>query len=214
MEPILRNDVYRRPLITALERLKISEGWICADVGAGGGDVSISLASLVGSSGRIYAVDSDPKARDITAKAAAAQNAAQVIAVTQSGEELMLPEQVDLCYCRFLLMHVREPKVVIAKMADNTKTNGWLLIQEPVTSAGRIGGIGFKSEIGLHPDIGAVIPKVCLELGLELSDCWAEAPAGCQNELISKYLESLTGVNPGNDPVVLPPLVTTIARKT
>ena len=33
----LRNDVYRRPLVTALDRLGLREGWKCADVGAGGG---------------------------------------------------------------------------------------------------------------------------------------------------------------------------------
>jgi len=39
----LRNDVYRRPLATALDRLGLREGWRCVDVGAGGGDVTIAL---------------------------------------------------------------------------------------------------------------------------------------------------------------------------
>ena len=51
----LRNDVYRRPLATALERIGVGNGWRCADVGAGAGDVSIALAELVGPSGRVYA---------------------------------------------------------------------------------------------------------------------------------------------------------------
>ena len=40
----LRDDVYRRPLATALERLGLEAGWTCVDVGAGGGDVSVALA--------------------------------------------------------------------------------------------------------------------------------------------------------------------------
>ena len=44
----LRDDVYRRPLATALERLAIGPGWRCVDVGAGGGDVSVALAEVVG----------------------------------------------------------------------------------------------------------------------------------------------------------------------
>src|SRR2546428_545990 len=68
----LRNDVYRRPLATALERLGIAEGWKCVDVGAGGGDVSVALAELVGREGRVYSVDSDPRARDEVADLAAA----------------------------------------------------------------------------------------------------------------------------------------------
>ena len=46
----LRNDVYRRPLATALERVNIAEGWKCADVGAGAGDVmaAVQMAMLAG----------------------------------------------------------------------------------------------------------------------------------------------------------------------
>ncbi len=56
----LRDDVYRRPLATALQRLGLGPGWRCVDVGAGGGDVSVALAEMVGRDGRVYAVDSDP----------------------------------------------------------------------------------------------------------------------------------------------------------
>ncbi len=111
----LRDDVYRRPLATALDRLGLGAGWRCVDVGAGGGDVSVALAEMVGRGGRVYAVDSDPLARDEVARAAAAH--AQVIALTQAGEDLSLPEEVDLAFCRFLLLHVLDPDAVVAKMA-------------------------------------------------------------------------------------------------
>src|SRR5919197_2768239 len=94
----LRNDVYRRPLVTALDRLGLREGWRCVDVGAGGGDVSVALAELVGHDGRVYAVDSDPQARDAAATAASAHS--QVIVLTQAVEDLTLPEAVDLAFCR------------------------------------------------------------------------------------------------------------------
>ena len=61
-------------------------GWRCVDVGAGGGDVSVALAEIVGRDGRVYAVDSDPTARDEVAEAAAAHS--QVLAITQAGEDL------------------------------------------------------------------------------------------------------------------------------
>src|SRR3954451_8422175 len=105
----LRNDVYRRPLATALDRLGLREGWTCVDVGAGGGDVSVALAALVGRDGRVYAVDSDPAARDAVAEAAATTGNAQVIALTQACEDLLLPEPVDLAFCGFLLLHVIDP---------------------------------------------------------------------------------------------------------
>src|SRR5450756_2773800 len=134
----LRDDVYRRPLATALDRLGIGPGWTCVDVGAGGGDVSVALAEIVGRNGRVYAVDSDPEARDEVAKAAAAHS--QVLAITQAGEDLRLPEPVDLAFCRFLLLHVVDPAVVLARMAASVRPGGWVVAQEPITSAGRING--------------------------------------------------------------------------
>src|SRR5579863_3173068 len=127
MPDALRDDVYRRPLATALERLGIGPGWRCVDVGAGGGDVSVALAEIVGRDGRVYAVDSDPHARDEAAAAASAFS--QVLAITQAGEDLLLPELVDLAFCRFLLMHVIEPAVVLARMATVVREGGFLVAQ-------------------------------------------------------------------------------------
>ena len=207
----LRNDVYRRPLMTALDRLGLREGWRCVDVGAGGGDVSVALAEIVGRDGRIYAVDSDPAARDQVAAAAAAS--AQVVAITQTGEDLLLPEAVDLAFCRFLLLHVHDPLKVLARMGQAVRPRGWVVAQEPITSAGRIDGAPFSMPDARHPDIGAQLPALARQAGLEVVDAWAEAPAGAGPGPVADYIAHLTGVDPGDDPVVLPPLVTVVARR-
>jgi SAM-dependent methyltransferase len=206
----LRDDVYRRPLATALDRLELGPGWRCVDVGAGGGDVSVALAEVVGQTGRIYAVDSDPRARDEAAAAAAAHS--QVLAITQAAEDLLLPEPVDLAFCRFLLLHVFDPAAVIERMAKAVRPGGWVVAQEPITSAGRIDGIAMSMPEARHPDIGALLPALVREAGLEVVDAWAEAPAGAGPGPVATYLESLTGVDPGDDAVVLPPLVTVVGR--
>src|SRR5580704_2637490 len=210
----LRDDVYRRPLATALSRLGLGDGWRCVDVGAGGGDVSVALAEMVGRDGSVYAVDSDPAARDEVARAAAAAAHAQVIALTQAGEDLSLPEEVDLAFCRFLLLHVLDPAAVVAKMATVVRRGGWVVAQEPITSAGRIAGAPMSMPEAQHPDVGALLPALVRNASLEVVDAWAEAPAGVGPGAVSQYLESLTGVDPGDDPVVLPPLVTVIGRRT
>jgi len=207
----LRDDVYRRPLATALDRLGLAPGWRCVDVGAGGGDVSVALAEVVGRTGRVYAVDSDPLARDEAARAAAEHS--QVLAITQAGEDLVLPEPVDLAFCRFLLLHVVDPAIVTARMAAVVRTGGWVVAQEPITSAGRVGGVPLSMPDALHPDVGALLPGIVRDAGLEIVDAWAEAPAGVGPGPVHDYLTTLTGVDPGDDPVVLPPLVTVLGRK-
>ncbi|MGO9455597.1 MAG: class I SAM-dependent methyltransferase [Acidimicrobiales bacterium] len=207
----LRDDVYRRPLATALERLGVGPGWRCVDVGAGGGDVTVALAEVVGRDGRIYAVDSDPGARDLVAEAAAAHS--QVLAITQSGEDLVLPEPVDLAFCRFLLLHVVDPLAVLVRMAAAVRPGGWVVAQEPITSAGRIGGAPLSMPGARHPDVGALLPALVRQAGLDVVDAWAEAPAGAGPGPVADYLASLTDVDPGDEPVVLPPLVTVLGRK-
>jgi len=64
-----------------------------------------------------------------------------------------------------------------------------------------------------HADIGALLPGLVVAAGLELVDAWAEAQAGAGPGAVADYLEELTGVSPGTEPVVLPPLVTVVARK-
>jgi SAM-dependent methyltransferase len=206
----LRDDVYRRPLATALERLGIGPGWRCVDVGAGGGDVTVALAEIVGHEGRVYAVDSDPRARDEAAAAAAAFS--QVLAITQAAEDLLLPEPVDLAFCRFLLMHVVDPALVVRRMRSAVRAGGWVVAQEAITTAGRVGGTALSMPGARHPDVGAELPALVAGAGLEIVDAWAEAPAGVGPGPVADYLESLTGVSPGEDPVVLPPLVTVIGR--
>jgi SAM-dependent methyltransferase len=206
----LRDDVYRRPLATALDRLGVGPGWRCVDVGAGGGDVSVALAEMVGREGRVYAVDSDPAARDVAAEAAALFS--QVLAITQAGEDLLLPEPVDLAFCRFLLMHVVDPAVVLARMRQAVRPGGWVVAQEPITTAGRVGGVALSMPDARHPDVGALLPGLVHDAGLEIVDAWAEAPAGVGPGPVSDYLGDLTGVSPGDDPIVLPPLVTVIGR--
>jgi SAM-dependent methyltransferase len=207
----LRDDVYRRPLATAVERLGVASGWRVVDVGAGQGDVAVALAEVVGHEGRVYAVDSDPLARDETAAAAAAHS--QVVAITQAAEDLLLPEPVDLAFCRFLLLHVAVPGAVVARMAAAVRPGGWVVAQEPVTSAGRVGGVALSMPGARHPDVGAELPALVRASGLELVDAWAEAPAGAGPGPVAEYLASLTGVDPGDDPVVLPPLVTVLGRR-
>ena len=209
----LRNDVYRRPLATALDRLGLRQGWRAADIGAGGGDVTVALARLVGKNGRVYAVDSDPARRDQVAEAAAGASQAQVVALTQSGEELRLPEELDLALCRFLLLHVVDPVAVLTKMRDAVRPGGWVVAQEPVTSAGRVGGIPLSMPDAVDADVGALLPSLARQAGLELVDAWAEAPAWAGPGPVARYLEAMTEVDPGDDAVILPPLVTVVARR-
>ena len=207
----LRDDVYRRPLATALDRLGIGPGWTCVDVGAGGGDVSVALAEIVGRDGRVYAVDSDPTARDEVAEAAAAHS--QVLAITQAGEDLRLPEPVDLAFCRFLLLHVVDP----GRGARPHGRRG---------PSRRVGGGPGADHLGRPDRRAAVLHAGRPAIPTSAPCCprwparpgWSPSTPGPRRRPgpgpgpVADYLSLLTEVDPGDDPVVLPPLVTVVAQ--
>ena len=90
---------------------------------------------------------------------------------------------------------------------------GWVVAQEPVTSAGRVAGRPLTMPDAPDPDVGALLPALARQAGLDIVDAWAEAPAGAGPGPVRDYLEALTEVDPGDDPVVLPALVTVVARR-
>ncbi|MBV8983361.1 MAG: class I SAM-dependent methyltransferase, partial [Acidimicrobiia bacterium] len=154
---------------------------------------------------------SDPTARDEVAGAASAHT--QVVAITQAGEDLLLPEPVDLAFCRFVLMYVDDPVLVLRRMGSAVRPGGWVVAQEPITSAGRIDGQSLSMPDAPRPDVGAQLPALFRSAGLDIVDAWAESQAGAGPGPVADYLASLTGVDPSDDPVVLPPLVTVVARR-
>jgi hypothetical protein len=103
--------------------------------------------------------------------------------------------------------------VVLGRMASVVRPGGFVVAQEPITTAGRVGGVAMSMPDARHQDIGATLASMVRDAGLVLVDAWAEAPAGAGPGPVATYLEELTEVDPGDDPVVLPPLVTVIARK-
>ena len=111
-------------------------------------------------------------------------------------------------------MHVVDPSVVLDRMHRALGPGGFLVAQEPITSAGRVGGEVLSMPAARHPDLGALLPALVRDAELEITDAWAEAPAGAGPGPVSEYLRSLTEVDPGDDPVVLPPLVTVIGTRS
>ncbi len=209
----LRDDLYRRPLAYALDRLGDMTNFKCVDVGAGGGDVSVALAELCGPKGRVYAVDIDPIRRNEIAKRAA--EFSQVIAITQAAEELALPELVDLAFSRFLLLAVADPAQAISRIFASIRPGGWMIAQEPITSAGRIGRTPFSMDVAdiVDPDIGTQLIQLIHSVGADIRDAWVEAPAGFGEGPVASYLSAMTGVESFSEQIILPPLVTVIAKK-
>ena len=107
-----------------LESIGVSEGWRCLEVGAGAGSVSRWLATRVGPTGKVVAMDIDT--RFLTGISLPNLEIYQHD-ILKGDEEV---DRFDLVHCRALLQNLSEPQKGAERMATAVRPGGWLLIEE------------------------------------------------------------------------------------
>ena len=114
-----------------LKRAGLSQGMRVADVGCGTGNVSCLIASKVGIDGSVCGVDISAAQLDIARSQAATVNLDNVTFSEGSAYDTGLPKETyDLVYCRFLLIHLNQPKDALIEMHSLLKPGGLLICEE------------------------------------------------------------------------------------
>ena len=115
-----------------LDKLALTAGMSCLDVGSGPGLVMRAMADRVGPQGRVTGLEIDgmlgrQALADLTAQGGAdfALVEANVLEV-----ESVAGGPFDLTYCRLFLMHMPDPVAVLEKMRAWTKPGGVMAAQE------------------------------------------------------------------------------------
>lgn len=109
-----------------LVQAKLCRGQACAEIGAGAGSVAGRMARLVGATGRVVAVDIDPR---FLASRHAAKVEVRQADITKPGT--LEKESYDLIHARFLLVHLLDPAQAISNMVEGLKPGGALVLEEP-----------------------------------------------------------------------------------
>jgi ubiquinone/menaquinone biosynthesis C-methylase UbiE len=108
-----------------LDRIGVSPGWRCLEVGAGAGAMARWLAARVGPTGHVVAADVDPRyLGDLCLPN---------VEVRQCDIALddVEPESYDLVHCRFVLMHLDDPAAALRRMTAALRPGGWLVAADP-----------------------------------------------------------------------------------
>ncbi len=114
-----------------IARLSLKPGQVVADIGAGPGIFSLSLAKSVGPSGKVYAEDVDQAFVDRIRQNADAQHAANVTAVLGAFTDPKLPARdVDLAFFHDVLHHIKDRPEFLAALAPYLKRTGRIAIVE------------------------------------------------------------------------------------
>lgn len=110
--------------IRNLNGIGVSEGWRCAEIGAGGGSIARWLAAHVGSTGHVLATDLDTRLLE-------AIDASNVeTRLHDITTEDLEPGAYDLVHARLLLEHLPEHEAALRRMRAALRPGGWLLIEE------------------------------------------------------------------------------------
>jgi SAM-dependent methyltransferase len=187
--------VMRPTTLSLFDRVGIKPGMACLDVGCGGGDVTLELADLVGSKGRVVGWDIDETKLELARREAVERQQGNVeFRLFDISESDGAPE-FDVVYARFLLTHLGDPVGALARMLRVLQPNG-LVILEDIDCTGFFChpySAAFWRFIELYtqtaqrrggdPNIGPRLPGMLLEAGVEEVQMNVVQPAGLDREV-------------------------------
>jgi SAM-dependent methyltransferase len=104
-------------------------GMSCLDVGCGGGDVTLKMATLVGGEGNVVGVDRDQTILQLAEQEAERQGLSATFRQLDV-EELTEESAYDLVFARYLLSHLPRPERVVEAMVRALRPGGRLVLED------------------------------------------------------------------------------------
>ena len=110
----------------------VKEGMTVMDTGCGMGFFSIAMAHLVGSSGRVIAVDLQPQMLEVLKKRAEkARVSGRITTICCEQDELGVKEKVDFALSFYMLHEVPDKERFFRQVAASLKPQARFLVVEP-----------------------------------------------------------------------------------
>lgn len=146
----------QRRLLTA----GLATGWHCLEVGAGAGSIVRWLEQRVGPSGKVVALDTDPRFLR--------GSGSSTIEILQ-GDVCHMdlpPAAFDLVHARNVMIHIVDYQAAFARMVRCLKPGGWVVIEEPDFQAARAVAVpeGARAAFGR---VTAAIERMFTSLGMD-----------------------------------------------
>ncbi|MEK6731574.1 MAG: class I SAM-dependent methyltransferase [Pseudomonadota bacterium] len=152
-----------------LNHIGLSKGMSVLDVGCGIGNLTCWLAEQVGSNGRVVGVDNDERQLEVARNRAQARRLSNIVFCKKDAHHLTdMNHEFDMAYCRWLLIHVRNPSVVVDNMA-NTLRSGGILACEVGNSFSSFYYPTFPLYIKLQDKIAELLKKSGCDLDIAMN---------------------------------------------
>jgi SAM-dependent methyltransferase len=110
--------------IRYLSGVGVTDGWVCWEIGAGGGSIARWLAERVGRTGSVLATDIDPRFIP-------ASQLGQLEVVRHDVTADAIPAaRYDLIHARLVLSHLPQRLDVLVRLSQALRPGGWLVIED------------------------------------------------------------------------------------
>jgi ubiquinone/menaquinone biosynthesis C-methylase UbiE len=174
-EPITRS---------VLERIGLSTGMTCLDLGCGPGQVMRLMAEHVGPSGRVVGIDVDDRlgTEMLSILHGSGYDQCSFIAGNVQDLEKIETGYFDLVFARFLLLHLANPIQALRKMYSRVKQGGKIVVQDfyfptmdsypTVEALAEFGTVffGVYNKEGRETRMGLKLPAFFIEAGIGAPD--------------------------------------------
>jgi predicted methyltransferase len=162
-------DEFAADAARLVKALKLDTGQTVADIGAGGGQLSVLLARAVGPSGRVYATELNRDLLRVIRQAADRAGLTNVSVIEAHATRTNLPDSCcDALVVRFVYHHFKDPGPMNASLRQSLKPGGFLAVidfapdgAESADPAGR----GSGDRHGVKP---ATVVRELRQAGFEL----------------------------------------------
>jgi ubiquinone/menaquinone biosynthesis C-methylase UbiE len=113
-----------------LEEAGITTGMKVLDLGCGPGDVSLIAAELVGTSGSVLGIDTNPDVLQLASARAKAANLTHISFQATNVRDLTLDQQYDAIVGRLILMYLPERASILRRLTQHLRPGGIIAFQE------------------------------------------------------------------------------------
>jgi SAM-dependent methyltransferase len=112
------------------DRVGVTPGGTCIDLGSGSGDIAAELARRVGPYGRVTALDMDGTKLELARAMAASAGLANLTFAEANLEHWSSPPSFDLVYNGLVLQHLRDPLDLLRRMWAAVRPGGVLVVED------------------------------------------------------------------------------------
>ncbi|WP_142712560.1 class I SAM-dependent methyltransferase [Fodinibius sediminis] len=160
-----------------IEVLKLEEGSVVADIGAGDGSISLALARHVGTNGKIYSSELGADSVRYLRRVVDSANVSNVTVMEGHPSRTNLPEQCcDALLLRRVYHHFKDPLPMNKSMLESLKPGGRLAVIDFEPRGGDSADPARRASASHHGVTTETVVKELRQAGFELVS--SEQPAG------------------------------------